>query len=97
MKPHLHRGSTHQWLDDSCGCAMGALFTGVGLFASATYYGWQYWRGLALSTTVFRVFLATFLAASAGKVIGILRYRMGRRPSASPLLPHPLDPLPKGE
>lgn len=76
---------------------MGALFMGAGLVASSLYFGWQYRHGLALSTTIFKVFLATFLAASAGKVIGILRYRMGRGPSASPLLPHPLDPLPKGE
>jgi hypothetical protein len=69
---------------DSCGCAMGARFMAVALGVSSLYYGWLFLQhqlsGLAL---VLRIFLITFLAAGAGKVIGILWYRFKRAPRVS--------------
>ncbi|NWJ41917.1 MAG: hypothetical protein HXX12_13225 [Geothrix sp.] len=87
-----------QLRDDACGCAMGAVFTVVGLGLSSGYAVWQCrTNGMATSAAVLRVFLATFLAAGAGKVLGILRYRMGRNRPASPALSPNLDPHPTGE
>jgi len=84
--------------DDACGCAMGAVFMVIGLGLSSVYFGWQYrTAGLVASTAVLRVFLSTFLAAGAGKVLGILRYRMGRNRPAARSLPPNLDPHPTGE
>jgi hypothetical protein len=61
---------------DRCGCAMGALFMVAGLIAASVYYGWQFRaNGLPLSSAAIRVFVATLVAASAGKVVGISRYR----------------------
>lgn len=63
-------------VDDRCGCAMGALFMVAGLLAASVYYGWQFRaNGLAFSSVAIRVFVATLVAASAGKVVGISRHR----------------------
>jgi len=78
--------------DDACGCAMGAVFMVIGLGASSIYVGWQYRTGdLGAWAAVLRVFLATFLAAGTGKVLGILRHRLGRNRLSAPSLPTTLD------
>jgi hypothetical protein len=61
---------------DRCGCAMGARFMTVGLLVSAAFYGWP-WRspGLAVLSITWRVLAVTFIAAIAGKIVGILLYR----------------------
>lgn len=67
--------------DDSCGCAMGAKFMVAGLLMGSAYSGWQFLANeLSLPSMVLRVFLCAFLAGGAGKIIGILRYRLkGKR------------------
>lgn len=67
--------------DDSCGCAMGAKFMVAGLLMGSAYCGWQFFANkLSLSSMVLRIFLGAFLAGGAGKIIGILRYRLrGKR------------------
>jgi hypothetical protein len=61
---------------DRCGCAMGARFMGVALLLSAAFYGWP-WRspGLAVLSITWHVLLVSFVAAIAGKIVGILLYR----------------------
>ena len=55
---------------------MGAMFMVAGLIAASVYYGWQFRsNGLPLSSAAIRVLVATLVAASAGKVVGISRYR----------------------
>jgi hypothetical protein len=52
----------------------------VALVASAAYFGWQTAAGdLSPGGLALRVAVVTFVAASAGKVIGILRYRWRRK------------------
>jgi hypothetical protein len=64
-------------IDDSCGCALGAKFMAAGLLMASAYYGWQFFsQELSLATVFLRVLVVTFLAAGAGKTIGILRYRL---------------------
>jgi len=97
MRRIQHGHSLKHRFDDSCGCAMGALFLGLGLAAASLYYGWQWWAGgLSLSSALARVFLTTFLAASVGKVFGIVRHRLClKRPSPTEQ-PSNLTPLPGG-
>ena len=84
--------------EDACGCATGAWFMAIGLGLSSIYFGWQCRTGgMAASAAVLRVFLATFLAAGAGKVLGILRYRIGRNLRNTVAPPPNLDPHPTGE
>lgn len=96
MKRAPHR--LHQESEDACGCATGAWFMVVGLGLSSAYFGWQCrTNDMAAPAAVLRVFLTTFLAAGTGKVLGILRHRLGRNhPARSTLLPN-LDPHPTGE
>jgi len=62
---------------DSCGCAMGAKFMVAGLLAAALSGGWQLYAGrLSSGPFILRLLLATFLAGIAGKIVGIVRYRM---------------------
>jgi hypothetical protein len=62
---------------DSCGCAMGAKFLGVGLAASLAWYGWHWHTyDLSLWNVSWRVVLTSFAAAAVGKIIGILAFRM---------------------
>jgi hypothetical protein len=67
-------------MEDSCGCAMGARFLAVGMAASAIWYAWH-WRdsGLSLGSVTLRVFLWSFLAAGAGKLVGIALYSWRHR------------------
>ena len=77
-------------INDSCGCAIGATFMVAGLLASSIYCGWQlHARELSLLSAVLRILVATFLAAGAGKITGILLYQhTGKRISPLRLL-HP--------
>ncbi len=84
--------------DDACGCATGAVFMAVGLGLSAAYFGWQCWMGdLTAAAAAWRVALVTFLAAGGGKVLGILRHRLGRHRSAARTLHSNLAPRPTGD
>jgi len=61
---------------DSCGCAASAKALAVALVVSAAYYGWRCWRGeLSSGRMLARVLIVTFVAATLGKVFGIVRYR----------------------
>ena len=61
---------------DSCGCALSAKVMIVAFVASAVYYGWQLAAGeVSFGGFVARVVAITFVAATIGKVVGILRYR----------------------
>ena len=75
---------------DSCGCAMGARFMAVGLLSSAAWYVWQ-WQsaGLSLWSISWRIMLISFAAAAAGKIVGMIAFRItnGARPrSQAPVL-----------
>jgi hypothetical protein len=66
-------------MNDSCGCAMGAVFTVVGLLTASIVYGWQlYARQLPLYSTLLRILVVTVCAAGCGKLIGIWRHRVSR-------------------
>lgn len=70
---------------DSCGCALGAKFMGVALLASGAYYGWLFSTDQAsIGDLAAGVALFTFVAASGGKVIGIIRYRLRGKPLFRP-------------
>jgi hypothetical protein len=61
---------------------MGARFLAVGLIASIAWYGWH-WRADGLSIWAFAepVLLWSFMAASAGKLVGIALYSWRHRRS----------------
>jgi len=69
---------------DSCGCAMGARFLAVALVFSSAWYAWQ-WHSSMLSiwAIMLRVMGWSFLAAMAGKVVGILVFRARRGKSST--------------
>jgi hypothetical protein len=56
---------------------MGAKFLAAGLIASLTWYGWQ-WHAQMLSAKAvcWRVILVSFVAAVAGKLLGIAQFRL---------------------
>jgi hypothetical protein len=61
---------------DSCGCAMGAKFMGLGLLASSAWCGWQlYAGGISLGGAIVSVLAVTFVATGVGKTFGIVRHR----------------------
>jgi hypothetical protein len=65
---------------DSCGCSMGARFLTVGLIASIAWYGWHWLaHGLTIWAFAVRVLLWSFVAACAGKVVGIALYSWRHR------------------
>ena len=65
---------------DSCGCEAGARFLAVALVGSAIWYGRQYLvAGLPLRTGAFRVIFISAAAAAAGKIVGLLLYRLRPR------------------
>ncbi len=68
---------------DSCGCVMGARFLAVALVLATVWYAWQWHTStLTLKAVLLRIFLWSFLAAIAGKSVGIVAYRTRRqRPS----------------
>jgi hypothetical protein len=63
---------------------MGARFMGIAFVASVAFYGWP-WRspGLAVLSITWHVLLASFVAAVAGKIVGILLYRRSQASRAS--------------
>jgi len=67
-------------MNDSCGCAMGAVFTVAGLITASYYFGWQFYsRQLPLHSTLLGIAVATFLAAGSGKLLGIWRHRLSSK------------------
>lgn len=62
---------------DSCGCAMGAKFLAAGLILSILWYAWLgHASGLSIGGIVLRIFLWCFLAAGAGKLVGLVGYSL---------------------
>ena len=62
---------------DSCGCAMGAKFMVAGLLVASLAGGWQMHAGqLSFGPFIVRLLLAAFVSGAAGKIVGMLRYRM---------------------
>jgi hypothetical protein len=65
---------------DSCGCKMGAAFVGVGLLASTAWYGWRWHLStLPIRAMVLRIITWSVAAGLAGKIVGILIFRMRSR------------------
>lgn len=63
---------------DSCGCAMGARFLAVGLVASILWYVWHFpSSNLSFWAVLLRVLVWSFVAASAGKIVGLIGWRPG--------------------
>lgn len=69
-------GTARRNLGDSCGCIMGARFLAVALLFASAWYAWH-WHSLMLSiwSILLRIMAWSFLAAVAGKIIGILVFR----------------------
>ena len=62
---------------DSCGCAMGAKFLGLGLVASIAWYGWHWHASdLSLWSMALRATLTSFAFAAVGKVVGMIAFKM---------------------
>jgi hypothetical protein len=62
---------------DSCGCAMGAKFLAAGLILSILWYAWPgHASSLSVGGIVLRIFLWCFLAAGAGKLVGLAGYSL---------------------
>jgi len=57
---------------------MGARFLAIGLIGSVLWYGWH-WRFSTLSVlrVSLRIVLFSFLAAVAGKIVGIIAFNLG--------------------
>ena len=67
---------------DSCGCAMGARFTGVALIVLGAWYAYQWYFGMiSVGGAVVRVLVGAFVAGGIGKLFGILRFRARARNS----------------
>ncbi len=65
---------------DGCGCAMGARFLAVALIVSCAWYSWQgHVSMLSTGAIALRILGWSFLAALAGKVVGILVFRARRK------------------
>ena len=66
---------------ESCGCRAGARFLSVALVASTIWYGWQHVAvALPLRSAVLHVLIISTAAAVVGKALGILLFRLRRRP-----------------
>jgi len=83
-RSRLPPGIVRRSAGDSCGCAMGARFMAVALVFSSAWYAWQ-WHSSMLSiwAILLRVTGWLFLAAMAGKVVGILVFRARRGKSST--------------
>ncbi|HET7215267.1 MAG TPA: hypothetical protein VFL79_16885 [Terriglobia bacterium] len=68
---------------DSCGCEMGARFLAVAVALASVWYAWH-WPAFLFApwASLLRVFLWLFLAAIAGKAVGIIAYLAHRRKSS---------------
>jgi hypothetical protein len=65
---------------DSCGCAMGARFLALALIVSSAWYAWHgHMSMLSIWAIFLRILAWSFVAAMAGKVVGILFFRARRR------------------
>jgi len=63
---------------------MGARFLGVALVAAIAWYAWH-WRSSSLSVwaMALRTFIWSFIAATSGKVIGIVLFARRARRAAT--------------
>jgi hypothetical protein len=62
---------------------MGAKFLALGFLASVTWCGWELLAGEVASVgMIWRVLAVTFFATGAGKLVGVLRYRLQNRGTA---------------
>ena len=65
---------------DSCGCATGARVMTAAFIISAVYFGWQFHQNaIGLTALILRTLMITFLGAGAGKIAGLIIYRL-RKP-----------------
>ena len=97
MGPTPRKHPTRAWSAsaDSCGCAMGARFLGVALFASIVWCA-LHRREYSLVGAGVRILVVSFAGAILGKLVGIAVYqfraRMSRDAVAESARPSP--PLP---
>jgi hypothetical protein len=65
-----------------CGCAMGARFLAGALLISTIWYAWR-WESsdLSVSAALARTIVWSLLAATAGKIVGIVASRKRRHAS----------------
>jgi hypothetical protein len=83
-RARLPAGIARRSVGDSCGCAMGARFLAVALVFSSAWYAWQWhFSMLSIWAILLRVMGWSFLAAMAGKVVGILVIRARRETSST--------------
>jgi hypothetical protein len=69
---------------DSCGCAMGARFLGLG-FAGSTVWYLAHWHAFSIAGICGRVLAISFASAIIGKLIGLGLWRLtaaSSRPAA---------------
>ena len=60
---------------DSCGCAMSARFLGAALVVAMLWYGWSWLLAeISLWGVLWRVIVASFVAAALGKILGMALY-----------------------
>jgi len=66
--------------EDQCGCAMGARFLAVTLVGSLIWYAWH-WQtfGQSVGGAVLHVFGLSFVAATVGKLVGLVLSRYASR------------------
>jgi hypothetical protein len=57
---------------------MGARFLAIGLIVSVAWYAWHR-CGLSIGAVSLRILLWSFLAACAGKTVGIVRFSWRQR------------------
>ena len=66
---------------------MGARFTAVALILSVLWYSWH-WHSLALSlwSIILRILLFSFFTAAAGKIVGMIVFRLRPQKSRTGIL-----------
>jgi hypothetical protein len=71
---------------DSCGCVMSARFMIAAFILSTGWYSWRWLSsGMSLLSAFLHILVLSFLAAMAGKILGIafFAYRAHNRPANS--------------
>lgn len=66
--------------EDHCGCAMGARFLAVTLVGSLIWYAWH-WQtfGQSVGGALLHIFVLSFVAATGGKIVGLVLSRYASR------------------
>jgi hypothetical protein len=67
----------HRDADDSCGCVMATKFLAAGLVLAVLWYAsLGHGSGISAGGILLRILLWSFLAACAGKLVGLARYSL---------------------